>query len=55
MARKYETPKAEKVEFNYQDTIVASDFGLILKRQAHGGNGCYNGKNNGDGACAVYT
>ena len=51
MKKIYEQPMAEKIEFNYRETIVASGNndtpGLVLKRQSGGNNGCWSGNKNG--------
>lgn len=53
MKKEYDAPKAEKIEFNYQETIIASgsDTGLVLKRQSGGNNGCWSGNKNGKTGC----
>ena len=59
MKKQYETPKAEKIEFNYLNPVVASgerSMGGILKRQSGGNNGCWNGNKNGTTGCTpVYN
>ena len=41
MKKEYNTPKAEKLDFNYQETVVASG-GL---KEGSNVNGCYDGAN----------
>ena len=56
MKKEYSVPKAEKIEFNYQETIIASGTEGILKKKAHGGNGCWKGNMNGTTGCTpVYN
>ena len=43
MKRRYEEPKAEKIEFNYQETVVASSTGSL--KEGSDINGCYKGAN----------
>ena len=52
MKKEYDAPKAEKIEFNYQETIIASGAsGLVLKRDSGGNNGCWSGNKNGTTGC----
>ena len=56
MKKEYETPRAEKMEFNYLETIVASNPGGL--KAGSDINGCYKGSNanNQSGHCtAVYS
>ena len=39
MKKKYETPQVEKIEFDYSETIVASE-GQAYQRYTHDGEGC---------------
>ncbi len=41
MKKEYEAPKAEKIEFNYCETVVASNGGACTRQNDNGnGNGC---------------
>ena len=54
MKKQYEQPMAEKIEFNYRETIVASGSdtpGGILKRESGGNNGCWDSNKNGTTGC----
>lgn len=52
MKKQYEQPMAEKLEFNYKETIVASNTPAGLKEGSNI-NGCYDGSNanNQSGHC----
>lgn len=51
MKKTYEAPKAEKLDFNYRDTVTAS--GGNLKPGANI-NGCHTGSNANKGCTPVY-
>ena len=55
MKKEYNAPKAEKLDFNYQETIVASGAGSL--KEGSNINGCYDGANaNPDKHCTpVYS
>lgn len=40
MKKEYESPKAEKMEFNYSETVVASGCGGIFQKYVDGFEGC---------------
>lgn len=50
MKKQYEKPMAEKVEFNYKETIVASNTPGNLK-SGNGDGSCFSGKHGFDGGC----
>lgn len=54
MKKEYDTPKAEKLEFNYQESVVASG-SLMDGKEGNAVNGCYDGSNakNQSGKCVA--
>ena len=52
MKKQYAQPMAEKIDFNYRDTVVASgkDFGN-LKPVPNGNSGCYHGNKSAERGC----
>ena len=52
MKKQYTQPMAEKIDFNYRDTVVASgkDFGN-LKPVPNGNSGCYHGNKSAERGC----
>ena len=55
MKKQYTQPMAEKIDFNYRDTVVASGpkFGN-LKPNPRGNNGCYKASNLKHGCEPIY-
>lgn len=51
MKKEYDAPKAEKIEFNYQETIIASGSSTGILKGGDGGNGCYKGNKNATTNC----
>ncbi len=48
MKKEYTEPKAEKVEFNYADTVVASGVGVVdaVEVGKNNANACFTGNHN---------
>ena len=53
MKKQYEQPMAEKIEFNYKETIVASG-GFDNAKKGKNNPGCYKANMNGERNCAQY-
>ena len=54
MKKQYEQPMAEKIEFNYRNTVVASGSGPDvgnLKPIPNGNSGCYHSNNSAERGC----
>ena len=58
MKKQYEQPMAEKIEFNYRETVIASGGGTVIVKLknngTYGGNGCYSGDKNATTGCHPY-
>lgn len=57
MKKQYETPKAERFDFNYQENVVASNTGRIEGyKDGANDNGCWQGANanQGEPKCTHY-
>ena len=57
MKKQYETPKAERFDFNYQENVVASNTGRIEGyKDGNDNNGCWQGANasKGEPKCTHY-
>ena len=55
MKKQYEQPMAEKIEFNYRETIVASETKPTAGiKQGKNNPGCYKGNASYERNCAQY-
>ena len=55
MKKEYKTPKAKKLEFDYQENVVASNGSLSGGATGSAINGCYKSSNaaNASGKCVA--
>ena len=54
MKKQYTQPMAEKIEFNYKETIVASNIEYDDTKKGKNNPGCHHANKNNPRGCAEY-